>query len=888
MGDFFKNPPRYFMIDELSRLQENMMNWRHGGNIRQISGKYGITPDSIKDFSANINPFGPPEWLRMTISSAVSDLVIYPDPDCSVLKDKIASHYGISVNETAVGNGSSELLYYLPKALGVRRSIIPVPCYVDYISASEASNLGVETVPILEKDDFEPDFECIERKISAFQDERLLVIIGHPNNPTGKPVNTERLRKTAHKHPDTFFLVDEAFGDFVRNFESLALDRPENVIVLKSMTKIYAIPGLRLGYCLAAPEIIRSLEKIMPPWRLGAIGLAVAEAAFDDKSFIPFCIEQIEQLRTDLVSQLSVIRELKIYDSCANYILARIEKKDIDAYHLAERLSESGIAIRICDNYENLDSGYFRVAVKTEKENRFLADALKRVFGYPCSSLIKKKKPALMIQGTASNAGKSLITAALCRILARKGIRVAPFKAQNMSLNSFVTRDGHEMATAQALQARACMLDPDVRMNPVLVKPSSDVAGQIIINGKPAGKINASAYFDYRKTALEAIRNSYDSLSEEYEAIVIEGAGSPAEVNLKKNDITNMNMALYAEAPVLVAGDIDRGGVFASFIGSMETFTEAERKLVSGFIVNKFRGESALLKDAFDYVEKHTGKITMGVIPYIKDLRLPEEDSVNLSENLFNTGKSGGKAEMEICVINLPHFSNFTDFDAFQVEDDVVLRLADSPDDIKNPDAIIIPGSKNVISDLVFLEKTGLGSAIKKAACEGNCMIIGICGGYQMLGHIVEDPFHVESEADFHPGLGLLDVRTVLEKEKKLARISARHVRSGENVNGYEIHHGVTISDEPVRMLEIEGTGDHGDHGAENPAGNISGVYMHGFFDSDRFRRWFLNNIRIKKGLSPVEKTGAYENLVERELDRLADIVESSLDIARIYRLMGL
>jgi cobyric acid synthase CobQ len=318
-----------------------------------------------------------------------------------------------------------------------------------------------------------------------------------------------------------------------------------------------------------------------------------------------------------------------------------------------------------------------------------------------------------------------------------------------MSLNSYVTMDGHEIATAQALQARACMIDPDVRMNPVLVKPSSDVTGQIIINGKPAGKINASAYFDYRQTALDAIRKSYDSLSEEYEVVIIEGAGSPAEVNLKKNDITNMNMALYAEAPVLIAGDIDRGGVFASFIGSMETFTEPERKLVAGFIVNKFRGDAALLKDAFDYVEKHTGRKTLGVIPYIKDLRLPEEDSVNLSDSVFNTGKSerNAEAEIDICIINLPHFSNFTDFDAFQVEPDVIVRLADCPEDIfkscKYPDAVVIPGTRNVIGDLVFLEKTGLASAIKKIAVEGKCWIIGICGGYQMLGNIVEDPFNI-------------------------------------------------------------------------------------------------------------------------------------------------
>lgn len=861
------------------------MDWRHGGNLRMIAEKFGRSPESIKDFSANINPLGLPEWVRITISSAISSIHNYPDPGCVVLKEKISSHYGVSVKEISVGNGSSELLYYLPKALGVTCSIIPVPCYVDYVSACDASGIRIENVLIHENTGFEIDFEELDKKIAKIINEKILVIIGHPNNPTGKLVNVQRFRKTVEKYPKAFFLIDEAFGDFVRDFDSLVFNRPANVIVLKSMTKIYAIPGIRLGYAIADPEIINLIEKIMPPWRVGGLNLAVAEAAFDDTEFIPSSIEQIEKLRTDLFNQLSSIKGLKAYEGSANYLLVKVLKQDMDAEILAERLSEYGIAIRICDNYQGLDKKWFRVAIKNYEDNHLLVDSVRKIFGLKSITFIKKKTPALMIQGTASNAGKSIITAAFCRILAQDGIRVAPFKAQNMSLNSFVTKDGFEMATAQALQARACRLDPDVRMNPVLVKPSSDIAGQIIINGKAVGKINASAYFDYRQAALSAIRENYDSLSEEYDAFIIEGAGSPAEVNLKKNDITNMNMALYAKAPVLIAGDIDRGGVFASFIGSMETFTEAERNMVAGFIVNKFRGDAGLLTDAFDYVEKFTGKKTLGVIPYIKDLRLPEEDSVNLSSDLWNLQKDRSKVDVEICIINLPHFSNFTDFDAFQVEGDVVLKLVNSPDEINNPDAIVIPGSKNVISDLKFLEKTGLGAKIQRMAKEGRCRIIGICGGYQILGSIVEDPLHVESDSLSHPGLGLLDVRTVLEKEKNLTQIKARHIKSGEIVEGYEIHHGVTFSNEKLRMIEVGGSGDSG---SESRCGNISGVYMHDFFDSDRFRRWFINSLRIKKGLLPLDEIRAYESLVEKELDRLADIVRASVDILDIYRLMGL
>ncbi len=364
--------------------------------------------------------------------------------------------------------------------------------------------------------------------------------------------------------------------------------------------------------------------------------------------------------------------------------------------------------------------------------------------------------------------------------------------------------------------------------------------------------------------------------------MIIEGAGSPAEVNLKKNDITNMNMAFYAEAPVLIAGDIDRGGVFASFIGCMETFTEKERKLVAGFLVNRFRGDEKLLGDALDYMKKHTGKKVLGVIPFIKNLMLPEEDSVVLSREFWSRNKNSEC--VEICVINLPHFSNFTDFDAFRTEKDVVLKLAGNISEIENPDALIIPGSKNVIADMKFLEDTGIASRIRTLASSHDCLITGICGGYQMLGITLEDPCRIESGFLSNPGLGLLDVHTVLEKEKQLRQINACHIKSGEKVSGYEIHHGRTFSNEPLKVLETEGAGDAG---AESRCGRISGVYMHGFFDSDGFRRWFINGLRQKKGLCP-GVSESFSQGIEKELDRLADIVRACVDMKNICQITGL
>lgn len=859
--------------------------WRHGGNIKGFAAQYGLDSEKVIDFSASINPFGPPEWLRMVISSSISDLVNYPDPHCLTLKEKIAAKHGVGAQNICLGNGSSELLFHLPMAVNAKKALIPVPSYVDYQAACESAGLKLATVEIGISGNLDLDFGSLNEAISSLACENLLVIIGNPNNPTGRTVSSEELKRTALKFPEVFFLVDEAFGDFVPDFKSLSFERLQNVAVLKSFTKMFSVPGIRTGYLVADAAIVDALEKILPPWRIGGINIRVAEAAIDDEVFTRTSADRIAALRKDLIQRLTEFRCFSVVEGAANYLLVKIVSDFKSAYKLEAQLANFGICIRVCDNFQGLGGNWFRIAVKGKEDNDYLIEALKRIVKNVPASRKNKRTPALMIQGTSSNAGKSLITAAICRIMFQDGLIVAPFKAQNMSLNSYVTRDGFEMANAQALQARACGLDPEVRMNPVLVKPSSDIAGQIILNGRPVGKINASSYFDFRKDALPAIRAGYDSLASEFDAVLIEGAGSPAEVNLKKNDLVNMNMALYAKAPVMIVGDIDRGGVFASFIGCMETFTEEERKLVAGFLVNKFRGESGLLHDAFDYVRKYTGKDTLGVVPFIKKLRLPEEDSVNLGDMTWNHGKKNDGSRIEICVINLPHFSNFTDFDALDLEVDVFLNLVSEPKDILNPDCIIIPGSKNVISDLDFMNRSGIAGRIKYLASEKRCPVLGICGGYQMLGISVEDPHQIESSRRSAEGLGLLDVRTVLQKEKKLKRVNGMHIFSGKRVEGYEIHHGATVSFENMALIEPIGIGDPGSVGRN---GQVSGVYMHGLFDSDGFRRWFINDLRMKKGLKPVENLLQFKESLDNELDRLADVVRSSLDMTKIYRMMGI
>lgn len=428
------------------------------------------------------------------------------------------------------------------------------------------------------------------------------------------------------------------------------------------------------------------------------------------------------------------------------------------------------------------------------------------------SRLRAPRTPALMVQGTCSNAGKSILAAAFCRIFLQDGLRVAPFKAQNMALNSCVTPDGLEMGRAQAVQAAACRLDPDVRMNPVLLKPCSDVGSQVIVMGRPVGVMRVRQYVDYKPQARDAAFAAYDSLAAEHDVMVIEGAGSPAEINLKAHDIVNMAMARHAGARVLLVGDIDRGGVFAALVGTMELLEGWERDHVAGYLLNKFRGDASLLDPALDFMKQRTGRPVLGVVPYLRDLGLPEEDSVTFKDGLPGL-RGGAPAEvgadvpgsglgpvLDIVLVDLPHISNFTDVDALRGEPDVRLRVARTPAELaapdgRMPDAVILPGSKNTTGDLRTLRATGMADALASLARDPDGpMVAGICAGLQMLGLCVADPLGLEGGGS-EQGLGLLPVRTELAAEKTLRRTAGVHPRSGLPVAGYEIRHGVTVAE---------------------------------------------------------------------------------------------
>jgi len=497
-----------------------------------------------------------------------------------------------------------------------------------------------------------------------------------------------------------------------------------------------------------------------------------------------------------------------------------------------------------------------------------------------------------MIQGTGSHVGKSLIVTAFCRIFQQKGYRVAPFKAQNMALNSFVTEDGGEMGRAQVVQAEAARVKPSVDMNPILIKPQSDIGAQLIIQGKVVGNYSAVEYYQYKRKAIKSVRKSYHRLAKEFDLIIIEGAGSPAEINLKKHDIVNMKVAQLAKAPVLMVSDIDRGGVFASLIGTMELLNITEKARVKGFIINKFRGDLNLLKSGLIFLKKKTGVKVLGVIPFIKNIYIPDEDSISLEKRNCISFRKG----LEVSVLQLPHISNFTDFDPLEREEGVALRYVKEAGEIGNSDILIIPGSKNTIEDLCYLKSKGYVKEINRLRRDGS-IIVGICGGFQMLGKIIRDYHGVESSRKSIEGLGLLDIETEFEKKKVTYQVEAEeinHPSKGDHheiLRGYEIHMGRTKLHHEKSLFRIKkrsGKNCLVYDGAISRDGRVWGTYIHGIFDNDQFRRRFLNDINKKRRLTfPDQNRGfEYDTFKEEQYNRLADLVRENMDMNLIYSLL--
>lgn len=494
------------------------------------------------------------------------------------------------------------------------------------------------------------------------------------------------------------------------------------------------------------------------------------------------------------------------------------------------------------------------------------------------------KKANLMIVGTSSGAGKSLFVTALCRIFYKDKYKVSPFKSQNMALNSYITKDGKEMGRAQVVQAEASGLEPDVNMNPILLKPSTMNKIQIIICGKSIGNMSGVKYNQYKKNLIPILKETYSKIENENDIVVIEGAGSPAEINIKEEDISNFAMARIADAPVILVADIDRGGVFASIYGTIMLLKEEDRKRIKGIVINKFRGNKEVLKSGFDIIENLTGVKTLGVIPYT-DIDIEDEDSLSEKYKSFKLNKNSNKTK--ISVIKLKHISNVTDIDALSIYDDVEIQFVTERSQIGNEDLIIIPGSKNTIDDLKWLKESGIAEEIIKRA-RTETIIFGICGGFQILGNKVKDPYHIEGDIEELNGLGLLDLETIMENEKTLVQYKGKlSVNNGIlktlnnfEIKGYEIHQGITKGNEKNLTTDERTIFVNRD--------NIIATYLHGIFDNKNFTDTLLNEIRRRKGLEEVNNNISYEEYKLKEFDKLEKLVRENVDIDEIYKIIGL
>jgi adenosylcobyric acid synthase len=679
----------------------------------------------------------------------------------------------------------------------------------------------------------------------------------------------------------------------------LADEDPEapEIVVVPGVSAVQAAAAA-LGAPLMHDFTVISLSDLLTPWDLIERRLvAAATADFVVALYNPRSkgrVRHLERAREILLAARPATTPVGIVRNASRpgeervvTTLERLLDHEVDMFSLV-----------IIGNSATFVDGRGRMVTPRGYENRATFNVLRSTLRdeslEPGTSNVEPHQgKALMVCGTGSDVGKSVLAAGLCRILVRRGLRTAPFKSQNMALNSAVTPEGGEIGRAQATQAEACRIPPHTDMNPVLLKPSSDTGSQVIVQGRVVGQMRVGEYNAYKPTAFERVKESFARLAAAYDAIVIEGAGSIAEVNLKAHDIANLKVAEMADCPVVLVADIDRGGVFAQIVGTLELLDPEERRRIVGVVINKFRGDPALLTPGIEFVERRTGVPVLGVVPVFTGFRLPEEDSVALDRRATCDVQRATCGGINIGVVKLPRISNYTDFDPLEVEADVALRYVEGPRDLEGLDLVIIPGSKSTTTDLFFLMDRGLFEPLR----EFRGSVVGICGGFQMLGRRVLDPFHVESEIREAEGLGLLDAETamLMTKETHQARAQllpgALCVAPGCDglLAGYEIHMGETVVGPGSRpfatVVARSGRETTVADGAVSPDGRVFGTYLHGIFDNAPFRTAFLNRLRAAKGLplspAPVEPAAD-------PFELLADHLERHLDVERLLALCGL
>ncbi len=804
----------------------------HGDDAAGVAAALGRSPTEVLDLATSLNPVAPDATRHFAHS--LDALRRYPDAGAATRA--LAAAMAVPATNLLLTNGGAEAI------------------------ALVAAEVGAGEV-------LEPEFSLYRRHLP-----RVVPGAGrwrsNPHNPTG------RLAPVA----DRAAVWDEAFyplatGEWTRG------DATQGSIVLGSLTKLFACPGLRLGYVLGDDELITRLAARQARWSVGSLACAVLPRLLETVDLMTWA-RQVAELRGALVGLLDEAG-LHAEPSEANFVLV------CRARGLRERLAGEGVVVRDCSSFGLPEAA--RIAVPDERGLERLATALG--LRPPSRTRRTPLRGALLVCGTSSDAGKSQIVTGLCRALARRGVRVAPFKAQNMSLNSFATPSGHEIGRAQGIQALAARAVPEVAMNPILLKPTGECRSQVVVMGRPSGEVDASSYMRARRGALwPTVLEAFDDLSSRFDVVVAEGAGSAAEVNLLDSDLANLPLAEATGTPALVVGDIERGGVFASLYGTVRVVPEELARWVSGFVINKFRGDPVLLGSGIEELERRTGVPVLGVIPYVAGLFLDAEDSLGLTRAVAGPPDAVApdpRQVLDVAVVALPHLANFTDVDALALEPAVRLRLVASAAWLGDPDLVILPGSKTTVSDLRWLQATGIAAALRRAAEQpGGTSVLGICAGYQMLGESIVDG-GIESGSGEVDGLGLLSARTVFTPEKQTRPRSGRAL--GAAVRGYEIRQG---RPEPtlrgvLPLVDLEDCFGSGPEGAVSADGRVAGTSLHGLFESDGFRTAFLSAVARRREKVFATSGVSFEAAREAQIDRLADLVEEHLDMELVLAMIA-
>ncbi len=872
----------------------------HGGRLRRAAQDYAIALEHWLDVSTGINPEGWPlpaipreAWTRL------------PE-DEDGLEAAACAYYGC--NAVLPVAGSQAAIRMLPTLRAAGRVGVLAPSYAEHARAWAEAGHDVRALPAAALLDTDHDFD--------------VVVLVNPNNPTGECLPAAALLALHARLAARggWLVVDEAFMDMTPANSLAAFTGRDGLIVLRSPGKFFGLGGARAGFALAAEPLLGELRKRLGPWCVAGPTRWLLCQAFADTGWPA-------QARTQLAARSARLRTvLQLHGLTASGgtdLFQWIEMDNAKEWHSAlareavlTRLFVSPPSLRVGlpgdeGGWQQLDMALRNAARRVREEQPpvapvrpapesaesiagpFRSDAGAGPNALPPARAVPSPRTdttphpertagsaatagVLMVQGTTSDAGKSTLVTGLCRWLRRRGIAVAPFKPQNMALNSAVTVDGGEIGRAQALQAQAAGVAPHTDFNPILLKPNSDTGAQVIVHGRAIGNLQAAAYHDYKRVAMDAVLASHHRLCTHYRAVVVEGAGSPAEINLRANDIANMGYAEAVDCPVILIADIDRGGVFAHLVGTLALLSASEQARVKGFVINRFRGDIALLQPGLDWLELKTGKPVLGVLPYLQGLHLDAEDALPREH-----ARSGGDT-LRVIVPALPRISNHTDFDALRLHPGVAFSYVGPGEPIPAADLIVLPGSKSVRADLAWLRAQGWEAALRKHLRYGG-KLIGICGGLQMLGTRIDDPLGIEGPPGSSAGFGLLELETTLEADKQLRNVSGT-LRLGDTtsaVAGYEIHCGVSRGatlEQPLLCFD-DGRSD----GVLSADGQIAGCYLHGLFDTPDSGAALLRWAGLA-GAGSVDRNA----LREQAIDALADAIEQHLDLAALERLLGI